>query len=121
MPSAFGNSGVGVGVLWLAVVGASTVFSLRFLAFTVEVTGERSYERMAVVLRGPWGLYLVAVLLRYRPLEEWEILLSYIGDFVKLCASHGACTAMPRGVRWIERCAWTPGRCPRERKKDLKV
>lgn len=62
LPSAFLSSGAVAGFIWVTLIGAETAYSLRLLALTSELTGEVSYERMASVLLGRGGTYLVSAM-----------------------------------------------------------
>lgn len=62
LPSAFDSAGAVAGFIWIVAIGIETAYSLRLLALTSVLTGERSYERMASVLLGKGGTYFVSVM-----------------------------------------------------------
>eukprot|EP00796_Vickermania_ingenoplastis_P009388 gene9388-6607_t len=83
LPSAFQLSGAVAGFIWIVAIGIETAYSLRLLALTSVLTGERSYERMASVLLGKGGTYFVSVM---RFLNCFGSMIAYvmsIGDLLR--------------------------------------
>lgn len=83
LPSAFLKAGAVLGFMWVALIGLTTMYSLRLLALTSDITGERSYERLAQVLLGRAGTYLVSAM---RFLNCFGSMIAYvmlIGKLVK--------------------------------------
>lgn len=75
LPSAMAGAGGVLGCLFLICCFAGTVYAIRLLVITLEVTGYNTYEELARKLVGPWFEKLTAALI---VLFCWGITIVYV-------------------------------------------
>lgn len=83
LPSAFYQAGFVMGCVWLILISMTTAYSLRLLSIASVKTGERSYERLAHVLLGKAGVYLVSGMRLFNCFGSMIAYVMSIGNLVK--------------------------------------
>lgn len=105
-PEAFMSAGVGLSLVFLAIVGVLTVMSLRFLATGVEFLGLGSYEEMARELLGSrWETFVRLVLfsLNYGAMAAFitvlkEMLVAIQPQLFPVTSRLGAASLVPHAL-----------------------
>ncbi|CCW60380.1 unnamed protein product [Phytomonas sp. EM1] len=122
VPGGFHDSGIIVSIILLAVVCACTIYSLRVLVETKEMTGMRSYEELARSLLGRGWDYLTAFLMF---VFCWGVCIGYVisvGDiFVAMFQKEGE-PEYPRSglkVRLLTALVWFVGMLPPSLPKQI--
>ncbi|EKF28465.1 amino acid transporter, putative, partial [Trypanosoma cruzi marinkellei] len=83
LPSAANSSGLVLALVYPALIGALTVYSLYCLAVQMERLGSRTYEGMARVLLGPGFDYVTAVIRSLNTFGACVAFIISVGDIFK--------------------------------------
>lgn len=82
LPAAYADVGYIMGTLYLVLITAETVYSMRIVVVVAEKTGLRSYEDMSRVLLHPKAVYLVVALRFVHSLGAQIAYVVTIGDLL---------------------------------------
>ncbi|CCW65204.1 unnamed protein product [Phytomonas sp. EM1] len=82
LPAAFNSTGIIIAIVYLIVITAETVYSMRLLAQTAEKTKLRSYEELSVLLH-PKAYIVVSILRMLSTLSGTIAFVVTLGDLLK--------------------------------------